>query len=66
MNADREAAGAEWGTIDGVLLLSVVLLCLFGVIMVYSSSAILARAAEPVRHRLPALAGREAGRAGSA
>jgi cell division protein FtsW len=33
------------GHYDGVLLVSVVLLCIFGVIMVYSSSAILARAA---------------------
>lgn len=33
------------GKCDGVLLTSVVLLCIFGVIMVYSSSAILARAA---------------------
>jgi cell division protein FtsW len=32
------------GHCDGVLLVSVVLLCIFGVIMVYSSSSILARA----------------------
>jgi cell division protein FtsW len=33
------------GHYDGMLLLAVILLCIFGVIMVYSSSAILARAA---------------------